>query len=72
MALTLLQRISALHAVYELNRAQVLWFGQLVALFPGIMVHLTPETICDSDEMVCRIICLIWTFDMWLPIKTTL
>ena len=45
-------RIAALHVVLEMNRSQVLWFGQLVAHTPGIMVRLTPDNICDQNEMV--------------------
>ena len=51
---TLMQRIAALHVVYQLNKPQVLWFGQLVTHSPGIMVHLrTKSNFSDKTEMVC-------------------
>ena len=52
--ITLIHRIAALHIVYEKNRSQVLWFGQLVAYSPEVMIHLTKENICDKEEMVCH------------------
>ena len=49
---TLLHRVAALHVVYQINKSQILWFGQLVAHSPGIMVHLRNENkYCDSNEM---------------------
>lgn len=53
--ITLLYRMAALHVVYKMNKSQMLWFGQLVAHSPGIMVHLKKETICDRNEMVLSI-----------------
>ncbi len=50
--ITLIHRIAALHIVYEMNRSQVLWFGQLVAHSPEVMTRLTKENICDKEEMV--------------------
>lgn len=50
--ITLIHRIAALHIVYEMNRSQVLWFGQLVAYSPEIMIHLNRNNICDKKEMV--------------------
>lgn len=53
--MTLIQRITALHVVYQLSKSRVLWFGQLVSLSPGIMIHLQKEkVICDSTEMVYK------------------
>ena len=50
---TLLDRVAALHVVYQINKSQILWFGQLVAHSPGIMFHLRNEKdYCDSNEMV--------------------
>lgn len=51
--ITLIHRIAALHIVYEMNRSQVLWFGQLVAHSPEVMVGLNREAICDKEDMVC-------------------
>ena len=51
--ITLIQRIAALHIVYENNRQQVLWFGELVAHSPEVMIRLTKENISDKEEMVC-------------------
>ena len=51
--ITLIHRIAALHIVYEMNQSQVLWFGQLVAHSPEVMIHLTPEAIFNKEEMVC-------------------
>lgn len=48
----LLQRIAALHVLYHKNRAQILWFGQLVGHSPGIMVHMTEDMIHSQHEMV--------------------
>ena len=49
---TLLHRVAALHVVYQINKTQILWFGQLVAHSPGIMVHLRNENkYCDENEM---------------------
>lgn len=50
--ITVIHRITALHIVYEMNKCQVLWFGQLVAQSPEVMISLTPENICDKEEMV--------------------
>ena len=51
--MTLLQRIAALHVVHQLHKSQVLWFGQLVMHFPGIMLHLREDAnICDRADMV--------------------
>lgn len=55
--MTLVQRIVALHVVYHKNESQVLWFGQLVFHTPGIMFHLTDETIANSSEMVHTTMC---------------
>ena len=49
---TLLQLIGALHVVYHENRSQILWFGQLVAHSPEILVYLTEDMVLCSDEMV--------------------
>ena len=48
----LLQRIAALHVLYHKYRSQILWFGQLVAHCPQIMVKLTEEMIRNQNEMV--------------------
>ena len=50
--ITLLLRVAAVHVVYNMNRSQVLWFGQLVTHNPGIMVHLRSNLIPDKEEMV--------------------
>lgn len=50
--MNLLQCIAALHVLYHKNRAQILWFGQLVGHSPGIMVHLTEDEIHSQHEMV--------------------
>ncbi len=50
--LTLLHRIAALHIAYEKNKSQVLWFGQLVALSPEVMIYLHKDSVSDGDEMV--------------------
>ena len=56
---TLIHRVAALHVVHEMNVAKVLWFGQLVTLSPGIMVHLKREDVCDKIEMVGHKI-IVW------------
>ncbi len=50
--LTLLHRIAALHIAYEKNKSQVLWFGQLVALSPEVMIYLHEDDVSHGDEMV--------------------
>lgn len=50
--ITLVHRIAALHVVYQMNNSQIMWFGQLVSLFPGLMVHLKMANVSDKDEMV--------------------
>lgn len=58
---TLIHRIAALHIVYERNKSEVLWFGQVVAHTPEVMVNLTPENVCDKEKMVipiCSQVCL--------------
>ena len=42
--ITLIHRIAALHVIYEMNRSQVLWFGELVALSPveQALINLVP------------------------------
>ena len=50
--ITLIYRIAALHVVYEMNRSQVLWFGELVTLSPEIMISLATESIRNKEEMV--------------------
>lgn len=50
--ITLLNRISALHMVYQINKANVMWFSQLVSLKPGVMIHLKVNEISDRDKMV--------------------
>ena len=52
--ITLIHRIAALHIVYEMNRSQVLWFGQLVAYSPEIMIHLNRDKVYSKEEMVLR------------------
>ena len=49
---TLLHRIAALHVVYEHNKSQILWFGQLVALSPEVIIHLYEDSISHREEMV--------------------
>ena len=49
---TLLHRIAALHVVYEHNKSQIMWFGQLVALSPEVMIYLYEDNISHGDEMV--------------------
>ncbi len=49
---SLTYRIATLHVVYHKYRSEVLWFGQLVAFSPGIMVHLADENISHRSEMV--------------------
>ena len=52
--MNLIHRIASLHVIHQLNKSQVLWFGQLVMHFPGIMLHLREDAnICDETEMVC-------------------
>ncbi len=59
--ITLIHRIAALHIVYEMYKSQILWFGQLMAHSPEIMVQLTKENICDKEEMVHKaLICIIY------------
>lgn len=50
--ITLVHRIAALHVVHEMCLSQVLWFGQLVAHSPGIMVHLKKDDVSDKTDMV--------------------
>lgn len=52
--ITLIHRIAALHIVYEKNKSQVLWFGQLVAYSPEIMIHLNRDKVYDKEEMVLQ------------------
>lgn len=47
-------KIATLHVVFHLSKSAVLWFSQIVAFSPGIMVHLKDERICDKSEMVCQ------------------
>ena len=49
---TLIDRISAIHVTYQMNQSQIMWFGQLVSLYPGIMVHLLNKCAPDKGEMV--------------------
>lgn len=51
-SVTLIHRIAALHVVYDRNRPQVLWFGQLVTLSPEVMIYLHSDNISRGDEMV--------------------
>lgn len=60
--ITVIHRITALHIVYEMNKSQVLWFGQLVAQSPEVMISLTPENICDKEEMVYMANCMLFRF----------
>ncbi len=57
-SVTLIHRIAALHIVYEMNKSQVLWFGQLVALSPEVMIYLHSDNISHGDEMVHCFYCL--------------
>ena len=57
--MSLVQRISALHVVHHRSQSQILWFGQLVAHSPGIMVLLKRDDIRDQEEMVCVIPCML-------------
>ena len=50
--ITLIHRIAVLHIIYEMNRSQVLWFGQLVAYSPEIMIHLNRDKVYSKEEMV--------------------
>ena len=50
--MTLIGRIASLHVVYQLNKARVLWFGQLVKLNPGAMVNLRNDEVRNKSEMV--------------------
>ncbi len=50
--ITLIDRISAIHVTYQMNQSQIMWFGQLVSLYPGIMVHLLNNCTPDKEEMV--------------------
>lgn len=50
--MTLIHKMSALHVVHEMYASEVLWFGQLVAHTPGIMLHLRKEDVRDKSEMV--------------------
>lgn len=52
--ISLNHRISTLHVVYQMNVSVILWFGQLVAFFPGILNQLKEEMICDKSEMVSQ------------------
>lgn len=56
--ISLLTRVAALHVAYQMNRSQVLLFGQLVALYPGIMVHLS-KVEHDKNEMVLQLYWII-------------
>lgn len=49
---SLIKWIAALHVVYEKNKSHVLWFGQLVALSPEVMIYLHKDSVCHGDEMV--------------------
>jgi hypothetical protein len=52
--LNLLECIAALHVLYHKYRSEILWFGQLMRHSSGILVHLTPGSIRNEDEMVIR------------------
>jgi len=50
---TLIHRIAALHAVFQVNRPQTLWFGQLVAHCPETLISMKKNNnTCDKSEMV--------------------
>ena len=49
---TLIGHIATLHVVYQVNKGQVLWFGQLARYNPGAIVSLTNDEVRDSTEMV--------------------
>ena len=49
----LISRIAAVHVIYNMNKSQALWFGELVSNDPGILVHLRKKhPIKDENEMV--------------------
>ena len=51
---SLLHKIAAVYVVYKMNESQILWFGQLVSLSPGVLIHLLEKNISGSTstEMV--------------------
>ena len=58
--ITLIHRIASLHIVYEMNRSQVLWFGQLVAYSPEIMIHLNRDKVYSKEEMVLHAVNMMY------------
>ena len=50
--ISLAYRIATLHVVYHSSVSEILWFGQLVAFFPGILDELSKDAVCDPSEMV--------------------
>ena len=67
--ISLTYRIATLYVIYHVNMEEILWFGQLVAFFPGILDQLKEEVVCDKSEMVSK---YPRTPQIQVPIRNTL
>lgn len=53
----LLGKICALHIVFITVQSEIMWFGHLVSLVPGIIHCLSGKYSHSSQEMVCVLQC---------------